>query len=364
MDARPKLLFAKNSLPDFYFELKQKINPLISCNAKKAMLTTTIKVVVFPSLYALSFTWLITKGNQLEVLYISYALLGLLMPLTVLNIVHDSIHNCLYKNKKANLILMHLLDLMGGDSFVWQKRHVLFHHPYANITGWDIDLEKRKLFKLSPADDSKKMHRYQHIYMPFFYPLFTLQWIFFRDFKDYFDIGSMFRKKTKVPLIAFIKLLIFKGVYLAYILIAPAMVLQISWHHIAAGFLLMHAIAGVLTLLIVLPNHWDEDATFIVAHDRLCVEETWAYHQLKNTNDFAIDSQFSNFIMGGLNHHVAHHLFPHINHNYLPFITKELIKIAKEKKLPYKCFSFTGAIRSHFMLLKKNGYSGDIFNQQ
>lgn len=363
MDTHRKLQFTKEALPEFYYELKQKISPLIAANASMVTRFTTIKVILFPILYASFYVLLLNSGNRLEYLFLSYALLGILMPITVLNTVHDAAHHCLLKNKKANSVLMHLLDVLGGDSFVWQKRHVRFHHPYANVTGWDIDLEKKKLMKLSPADEYKNLHRYQHIYLPFLFPLFTLQWVLFRDFKDYFDPGSMFRKKTKVPVTAFLKLVIFKVLYFTYILVIPALILEVRWYHITGGFLLMHALAGVLTLVIVLPNHWDEEVKFVTPGDRLIVHENWAYHQLQSANDFSTGNKWITFFAGGLNHHVAHHLFPNLNHNYLPAITREISKMAKERNLPYTCYSFTGALRSHLKLLKNNGYKGNIFNE-
>jgi len=93
------------------------------------------------------------------------------------------------------------------------------------------------------------------------------------------------------------------------------------------------------------------------------MKENWALHQLTTTNDYATGKPVFNFLLGGLNHHIAHHLFPSINHNLLPHITKEIVKITKEQSLPYKCFSFTGAIRSHFLLLKKNGYDKNILEE-
>jgi linoleoyl-CoA desaturase len=73
------------------------------------------------------------------------------------------------------------------------------------------------------------------------------------------------------------------------------------------------------------------------------------------TNDFGTKNPVMNFIMGGLNHHIAHHLFPQVNHNIIPGITKLISETASEQKLPYKCFSLREVMISHVRLLKKKG---------
>ena len=358
-----KIVFPKNAKQDFYYEIKQRIKPVLLTNKKKAAVQTIVKTILFPLLYLAGYISLLLKGNSLPWFYFSYALIGIMLPLTVLNIVHDALHHSLFKNAKANALAVYLLDLMGGNGYVWGKRHVHFHHGYTNIPGWDVDLEKKKIFRLSPTDKLRKGHRFQHLYMPLVYMLFTFHWVVFRDFKDYFDPRSMFRKRTKVPRIEYVKLILFKLFYYAYIIVIPVIFLQHAWYHFLLGFLLLHAIASILTLSIILPTHWDEHAEFRLPNKTGKMKENWALHQLTTTNDYATGKPVFNFLLGGLNHHIAHHLFPSINHNLLPHITKEIVKITKEQSLPYKCFSFTGAIRSHFLLLKKNGYDKNILEE-
>lgn len=351
-----RLYFPQDNTYNFYHDLKQRIGSRMHKIRWKVSLVTWFKILLFLLLYILTYAILLTSAQELWHLYLTYAVFGFLMPLTVVNIVHDAVHGSLLKSKKGNFIARHVFDVIGGNSFVWQKRHVTFHHPHPNILDWDIDLESRKIYTLSPADQHKRYHRYQHFYMPFVFPLFTLHWVLFRDFKDYYDPSSMFRRKIDIPRIEFIKLPIFKAVYIFHILILPMTILYFPWYHIAGAFVGLHIIAAIGALLILLPNHWDENVEFHQPGSDNRMPESWAIHQLKSTNDFAIYNPITNFLMGGLNHHVAHHLFPSINHNYLPTITNEVIKIAKEKGLPYKCFSLVEAIRTHFRLLKKNGF--------
>lgn len=364
MTNNAKIIFPKASDENFYHELKQRIRPIMLRHKKKAEVLTIIQTILFPLLYVTGYILLLIKGKSLPWFYFSYALIGVMLPLTVLNIVHDALHHSLFKSSKANRLAVYFLDLMGGNGYVWGKRHVNFHHGYTNIPGWDVDLEKKKIFRLSPTDKLRKAHRFQHLYMPLVYMLFTFHWVVFRDFKDYFDPNSMFRRRTKVPKREYVKLILFKLFYYSYIIVIPVILLQHPWYHFLFGFLLLHAIASLITLSIILPTHWDEHAEFRLPNKAMQMKEDWALHQLTTTNDYATNQPAFNFLLGGLNHHIAHHLFPSINHNYLPGITKEIEKITKEQSLPYKCFSFGGAIRSHFRLLKKNGYDKNILEEE
>jgi linoleoyl-CoA desaturase len=354
MNFDPKLKFLSDSSPQFYEELKKRIAPIMIKESSRARQLTLIKLVLFPVLFAVTYTTLITAVDNNITLCLLYMLLGVFTPLIVMNIGHDAIHNCLFNNAKINRLASIMIDLLGADSFAWRMRHVHFHHPVANVLHWDIDLEPRKLFKLSPVDSSLRFHRFQHIYMPFIYFLFTFNWVFVQDFVDYFDPNSKFRISVTITLKHILKLFSFKFMYISYMLIIPMIVIDLPASHIGMAFFLMHTVAGVGVLIIVMPNHWDEHVEFSYPNDNNQIPVDWAYHQLKNTNDFAIHP-VANFLMGGLNHHVAHHLFPHINHNYLPAITREIRSLSKELNLPYKSFTFKESLLSHFRLLKKNG---------
>lgn len=363
MQTGRKLFFPKDSSAEFYFELKQRIRPLLAGYAKSALQRTWLKLVLFPLLYLSAYILLLTKGQQLGWFYLSYALLGLFLFLTVINIVHDASHHALFKSARMNRQAAYLLDWMGGNSYLWQRRHVHYHHSYTNIPGWDADLETKKLFRLSRADKLRPGHRFQHLYMPFVYCLFTLHWFVARDFKDFFNPKSIVRKMTRIPPFRYAELIGFKLFYFSYILVIPVLLWSHAWHHYLLGFMLLHILASMLAVMVILPNHLAEDPVFRFPDPAMKMKESWALHQLTTTNDLAMEVPAWHFLTGGINYHIAHHLFPGINHNYLPAITKEIKKIAKEKNLPYHSYSLGYALRSHFRMLKKTGNTVNIFEE-
>ncbi len=125
----------------------------------------------------------------------------------------------------------------------------------------------------------------------------------------------------------------------------------------------MHWCTSAFTMLVLLPSHLDEDACFPEPDKNLELEDSWAVHQLKVTNDFGTNQPLLNFVMGGLNHHIAHHLFPSVNHNIIPKLTQHIAKAAEQHGLPYKCYSLKNIMVSHYKLLKKNSLDNSFWEE-
>ena len=352
---RLRPVFKKEQPGGFYHQLKNRVADTIISQSRRAQVISWCKVVIYPALYLVCYSLLLINGNNKLWFYCCYGCMGLLTTLIVFNIVHDAVHQALFRGKTANARAALSLDILGGNSFVWSKRHVIFHHSFTNIPGWDIDIQQSKIVRFTEKQQYLKAYRYQHFYMPVLYLFYSLNWILLRDFKDFFDHKSVTRQHVKIPLKEYVKLYCFKTFHWIYIAWLPAFILQQSVLAIILGILLMHALMSALTLLVLLPSHLDEDAHFPEADEHLMLEDSWAVHQLKVTNDFGTNNPVLNFVMGGLNHHIAHHLFPNVNHNIITGITAHIRSEAKKQSLPYKCYSLKQVMISHLKLLKKAG---------
>jgi linoleoyl-CoA desaturase len=360
---KTKPQFQKESPNGFYSNLKIKAKSIIEEQHQKANIISWSKLIVYPSLYALAYILLLVNGESLIWFYSCYSVMGLLVTLIVFNIVHDAVHHGLFKNQLYNKRASVLLDLLGGNSFVWGKRHVLYHHTFTNVPGWDIDIKQTNLLRFNKKQQYLPVYRYQHIYMPFLYLFYSLNWILVRDFKDFFSSASLIKQKTKIEKIEYWKLFFFKAIHFTGILVIPILFLQHAWYIFITGFILMHWFTSALTLLVLLPSHLDEHACFPEVDKNMMLEDTWAVHQLKVTNDFGTDHPVLNFIMGGLNHHIAHHLFPTVNHNIIPKITQHIVNDAAKNHLPYRCYTLKKVMISHFRLLKQNSVQHNFFEE-
>ena len=198
------------------------------------------------------------------------------------------------------------LDLLGGSSFVWQRKHNVLHHTWPNLEGVDDDIDTGSLARLSPGQPRRFYHRFQHLYMWPLYCFLSIKWQLFDDFATVVR-GSMSGRPFPRPRGA--ELAVFLGGKLVFFGLAFGLPLLLHpvWT-VLGTYLLVSAVAG-LTLSVV----------FQLAH---CVPEaetgpelgSWAARQVQSSVDFARDSRLLNWYVGGLNLQIEHHLFPQISH--------------------------------------------------
>jgi linoleoyl-CoA desaturase len=82
---------------------------------------------------------------------------------------------------------------------------------------------------------------------------------------------------------------------------------------------------------------------------------SFSEHQLMTSMDYHPKSEIATFIFGGFNCHAAHHLFPNLPHTIYPVISPVVQKVALDYNYRYNVLSLYGAIKSHFLFLRKLG---------
>jgi linoleoyl-CoA desaturase len=355
--------YAKRSDDAIFQQLRQDVALLVQQLQPKRRGNILLKAVLFPAIYLFTYLIILVAGNQSGIFYTGYFLLGVFLVVVFLNIIHDAVHGTIFSNKKLNQWYVYLFDLMGANSYVWRQRHIRFHHNYPNVNGWDTDIEQTNLARIFPNAKALYIHRYQHIYLPLLYPLYLFNWLLVRDFKDFFNKKKTIWKLVSIPRIEYIKLFAFKAFFLFYLIVIPKLVLAISWLQIITGFIIMIFTASVFSLMVLLSPHANTSSAFPLPDERNNLPDTWMMHMLYTTNDITNDNWFIRFFMGCFNYHVAHHLFPNINHIYYPEVTGLLKQYAAKYDLPYRQYPLGVSLAKHYRLLKENGVTDDLFEQ-
>ena len=355
--------YLKEPEKDFFPRLRQIVNEAVGNSKKNVYLETGIKVTFLILTYFGLYTLILLKGNSLAWLFPCYILLAAVTIMIFLNVVHDAAHNALFRSKFLNETAQYALELFGTNSYIWRIRHVRLHHAFPNIPTWDCDIEQSDLVKIFPDSKTFWYHKYQHIYLPILYFTYTLNWLFIRDFRDFFAKDRIVRKAVKIPTKEFIKLFATKIFYVVYMVVVPILVLNIAWYWVLLAFLSMHIIASGMGLVALLSTHAGENAVWTYPDEDGKIDQTWAYHQMLSTNDFAPENKLINFTYGCFNHHVAHHLFPTVSHVHYPAITRIIRDFAQENNLPYRCYNVPEAITSHFKLLRNNALHESVFEE-
>ena len=278
--------------------------------------------------------------------------MGCTAVMIVFNIVHDASHKVLFKNQAYNRLAVYFADLLGMNSYIWNIRHNIQHHSFTNIVGGDILLDKIPLMRVSPYQSKLAIHKYQVWYVPFLYMIYSVFWVFFLDISFFFRKSMGNLKNIRHPQIEWIKLIFFKLFYLTYMIFIPWLVFDIQAATVLTGFLIYHIAAGLLLSLIVVLGHCVEGPAYIKPDENGMINNSWMQHEWDTTADCATHSRLLHWISGGLNTHLAHHLFPKICHCHYYDITKIIKEHCRENDVHYPHHSFQAAVISHFRFLK------------
>jgi len=75
--------------------------------------------------------------------------------------------------------------------------------------------------------------------------------------------------------------------------------------------------------------------------------------QFATTRDMHSDSYFMNWLWGGMQYQLVHHLFPSMPRYYYPQMVKRVQKFANDNGIEYRASSFLDIIKMNFQTMKK-----------
>jgi linoleoyl-CoA desaturase len=292
-----------------------------------------------------------------------YVLGGLAQTFLLLNIAHDSNHNAISSSASVNKTLNYVFDVCGINSYMWRILHHRGHHSCINVHGEDDALTGRGIFRFTPHEPRAPWHRFQHIYALFFYAMFSLDYVFVRDFESFFFPKHDYLERTRHPAREIAILFAGKALYITYMLILPVVLLHKSPLLVAAAFVAVHLIIGLSVSLVFQTTHTVDTTYFPTGRDEF---ENGVYHIFATTADYATRNPVVGWLTGGLNHHIAHHLCPFVCHTHYAPLTRIVEETAAEFGIPYRQHpTMTRAIWHHLILLKQLGNENELrnFNQ-
>lgn len=354
---KQKLKYESKDVPDQIFrQIKAKTDRYFAITrlSKNANMWLGFKIAALILVIAMSYFSLLHSATFSQ-LFFSYLLFAGSFLLLGINIGHDAAHHCFTGKKKLDDFFFQLIfGLQGLCGYFWQKRHNQSHHIYPNIPDYDSDLEMTGLLLLNPNQETKFFHKYQHLYAPFLYMLFSLVWIFYQDFEMFFIKDQANLKFEATPAAEWVKLFVIKVTYIIVFLVLPIHFSAIPIHTFLIAYFLMNFVLSLfLAFTFFISHHVLETVYSSPDKHKNILNNSWVCHQIITTVDFNEESKLANFIFGGFNNHVAHHLFPEISHIHYPVITRIIKKTLQENKLDwYKSFSFFYGVRSHLQHLK------------
>jgi linoleoyl-CoA desaturase len=277
--------------------------------------------------------------------------LGLAMAGIGFNVMHDGGHGSYSSDPRVNRLMARSLDLLGGSSYIWHRKHNLLHHTWPNVPGLDDDIETGGLARLSPDQRRRPFHRFQWLYMWPLYGFLAVKWHFFDDFAFLATcrVGSRrFPRPQGRDLAVFAagKLVFFTWAFAIPLLRHPLPVVLATY--VGCAFVLGLTLSVVFQLAHCVPEAATGPAD----------ELSWARRQVESSVDFARGHGLITWYLGGLNYQIEHHLFPQIAHVHYPAIAPTVEAVCREFGVRYSAYpTLRSALWGHFRFLQRLGAS-------
>ena len=254
----------------------------------------------------------------------------------------------------------------GLTTYVWSYQHVIGHHSHPNDDQLDPDISTQDVdfWRIKPYQSHSPRYYYQHIYLPILYALVAIK-LKIQDFHTLAVLRTVNVPINPPPFDELVMFIVTKSIHVFYRWILPSFYLSLS--QLLLLNLLSEIAMGLWLGHITLINHIN---TGLKWHQENALHKgmAWSEMQIGTTADYATDSILWNFITGGLNLQVIHHMFPWVlsyNLRYLVPIVRETLA---EFGVKYHCYdTFWEIWCAHVQYLKemgRNELGNDVPNEK
>jgi len=341
----------------FHTELKGRISAYFETVGKSTTGDRAIfmKAVILMCFFTLIYIHLVFFTPPVFWQVVESILLGGVVAAIGFNVMHDGAHGSFSKYKWVNVVAAFSLNILGGNSFMWNMKHNVIHHAFTNVDGIDDDIDIQPWMRMSSTQKKYRMHKYQHLYFWILYSLLYIFWIFVLDYQKYFKsrVGNMPLKKMSLN-----DHLVFWGFKLFHLFLFVGLpIYMVGFASWLTSFLIFTLVAGFVLSIVFQLAHTVEHTAFPVANvETNKLEDEWAIHQIKTTANFATNNKVVSWLVGGLNFQIEHHLFPKISHIHYPAISKIIKQACIEYGIAYIEYPRVRyAVASHVAYLKQMG---------
>ncbi len=342
---------------DFDRELRRRVDDFFRSTGrrKRGGRQMYLKTAVILTWFVASYVLLVFAAQTLWQGLLAAVSLGLATAAVGINIQHDAGHRAYSEHNWVNRMMALTMDLVGGSSYTWQWKHTVIHHRYVNITGYDTDIDIGRLGRLTPHQRRLWYHRWQHLYLWLFYAFYGMK-VQLVDSWRFVLRGRI--KGHRIPrpqggeLVLFLtgKAIFFSWAFVLPLLLHPAG--AVLFYYVMAGLTL-----GVTMVLVFIVPHLSARADFPLPRaDTGRMENPWTVHQTQVAVDFAKGNRVLTWLLGGLNYHKEHHLFPTICHINYPALSQTIEETCREFGIACKEHkSFPAGIAAHYRWLRRMG---------
>ncbi len=236
-------------------------------------------------------------------------------------IMHDAGHQQIFtKSQHNNLLNLFMSNFLVALCYSWWVDKHNQHHSHPNFDEIDPDINFPFLaYTEGQALEKKGIAKFIVKHQAFLLvPMMSLVSVLLR----WEGLQFLFKGKSKQPILESIALIAGSALY--FVLVFTQLPLLV-----AIAFVLIHqVVTGIYLGLIFAPNHkgmpvFDKDAKVDFFRLQVLTSRNVAGHPV------------TDFVYGGLNYQIEHHLFPSMPRHRLREARDIVIKFCKSKEVPY-----------------------------
>lgn len=350
--------FEKPRDHSFWLALCREVEATIDSTGRSAFAPPSLwaKAALYLALVAAGYTWLLSGPRYFTATLAAYGAFNLAALLLVLNLAHDAVHDSLTANRTFNRAVGEVVfALLGVDGYLWRMRHTQSHHVFPNINGCDADIDHNPFLRLSPNHPWKAQHRWQHLYALPIYMLVQLHAIFVQDTIYICQTSLANLRDIRHSTLRYAGFVTLKVVYFAGVVGLPLALSPLPWSEVVAAYVLATAIASLFFVLLLIGTHFTDGNTFPMPDAEGRINASFVEHVFASSTDWSPTSRLATFMIGGLNSHVAHHLFPKVSHAHYRAISRSIERLARQHGIEYHRTTVLGMLTGHFRHLRRMG---------
>ncbi|CEF70976.1 Fads2 protein [Strongyloides ratti] len=266
---------------------------------------------------------------------------------------HEYCHHQPGKDRKFNNVMSIFLgNICQGFSRDWWKDKHNTHHAATNIIDHDTDIDltplvafvpkQLKYFKQPIEKLLLKIIPYQHLYFTLMLPLIRVSWTSQSIAFVFAQSTSQFKQYRINAFWEQLGIIIHWTWVLGQLYLLPDNTTRI-WY-----FLLSQLLGGFLIGFVVTFNHNSVDKY----PENSRILNNFVALQILTTRNMN-PSVFTDWLWGGLNYQIEHHLFPTMPRSNLNSCSKLVKKFCKDNKLPYYCDDYATGYSENLKQLEK-----------
>lgn len=297
----------------------------------------------------------------------SYVAFVMLVALMAVNFMHDAAHRALIAPGSrypqimlgVQRLLARLITIpLGIDSDFWMVRHVRHHHAYANVEGYDLDLEESFFLCQTPFQKQRPHHRFQHIYWPVIAALSMLYINWAYDWSDRLNKTPVGRSGVLEGAWGWTVFVAAKLAHFGLMIALPIWLVNGGgWPTVLAAYVIAQLCASCFIVALLLGTHWAQ-VEFFPSPDAGQMAHGWHEHALLTAVDWVPEPRWLGYWFGGLHRHATHHLFPTWHHRHYDALAVMVARVARQHGLSYRELSHRQLFAAQWRFLREMGGAG------